>query len=493
VERGDTGLGRDAYGLPRRRRLGERRAYRADDGAGPNGPDGANDDEYSQLLRRPGEVPPQPGVHQPGRSRMRPPPGRFPPSPGNPADGFPPNGAPVNGGPMTAGPANGGPMNGGSANGGPMPGRQYRLPNGRRVPPRADRPYRSPAPGPAGAPAGGMRGPWDQPGPGQPPGQDPLGANWRRARPQAPGGPPPGADAGQHVYGYRPGTHRTSGGPGASGMPGASGSPGAARFPGGSGFAGGPSGPGHAGPGQAGSGYAAPGPGGSGPAAPGPAGPGLGGPGLGGPGSGGPGLGGPGSGGPGSAGSRGEGWGRLGDRAAHGVRGTTLPGEAGAAGQVIRQRENALPDEPPAAAAQAAVSIAPDGLESFARDLRAMRAKAELDYPEMAETSHYTMKTLVSAAGGLRLPTLPVAVAYVRACGGNVAEWEERWQKLATKITADAVKKRRGDGEKLLALPEPADQPALPEPSAPVAAQESPAESGEVYVITSAKPRQPGW
>jgi len=145
------------------------------------------------------------------------------------------------------------------------------------------------------------------------------------------------------------------------------------------------------------------------------------------------------------------------------------------------------------AAAQAAVSIAPDGLESFARDLRAMRAKAELDYPEMAETSHYTMKTLVSAAGGLRLPTLPVAVAYVRACDGNVADWEERWQKLATKITADAVKKRRGDGEELLALPEPADQPALPEPSAPVAAQESPAESGEVYVITSAKPRQPGW
>ena len=34
------------------------------------------------------------------------------------------------------------------------------------------------------------------------------------------------------------------------------------------------------------------------------------------------------------------------------------------------------------------------------------------------------MKTLASAAGGLRLPTLPVAVAYVRACDGNVAEWE---------------------------------------------------------------------
>jgi hypothetical protein len=160
---------------------------------------------------------------------------------------------------------------------------------------------------------------------------------------------------------------------------------------------------------------------------------------------------------------------------------------------VIRQREAAVPDQGPAAAAHPAVSIAPDGLDSFARDLRALRAKAELNYPEMAEVSHYTMKTLASAAGGLRLPTLPVAVAYVRACGGNVAEWEERWQKLATKITGDAAKKRRGDGDERQALPEPADTPALPEPPAPPAAQDASSEPGEVYVITSAKPRPPGW
>jgi hypothetical protein len=112
----------------------------------------------------------------------------------------------------------------------------------------------------------------------------------------------------------------------------------------------------------------------------------------------------------------------------------------------------------------------------------------------MAEVSHYTMKTLASAAGGLRLPTLPVAVAYVRACGGNIAEWEERWQKLATKITADTAKKRRDDdGDERRALPEPADTPALPEPPALPGAQDAPSEPGEVYVITSAKPRQPGW
>ena len=160
---------------------------------------------------------------------------------------------------------------------------------------------------------------------------------------------------------------------------------------------------------------------------------------------------------------------------------------------MIRQPENGVPVIHPGSLTQGAVSIAPDGLDSFARDLRALRAKAELDYPELAEVSHYTMKTLVSAAGGLRLPTLPVAVAYVRACGGNVAEWEERWQKLATKITADASKKRRGDGDERQALPEPADQPALPEQPAPPPAPDATAEGGEVYVITSAKPRQPGW
>jgi hypothetical protein len=152
-----------------------------------------------------------------------------------------------------------------------------------------------------------------------------------------------------------------------------------------------------------------------------------------------------------------------------------------------------VPGERPVGRAQPAVSIAPDGLESFARDLRALRAKAGLDYPELAEVSHYTMKTLVSAAGGLRLPTLPVAVAYVRACGGNVAEWEERWQKLATKISADAAKKRRGDGGGHQALPGPADTPATSEPPAQPAVPDPGSGSGEVYVITSAKPRQPGW
>jgi hypothetical protein len=161
---------------------------------------------------------------------------------------------------------------------------------------------------------------------------------------------------------------------------------------------------------------------------------------------------------------------------------------------VIRQRDTAVPEEQPAGAALAVASIAPDDLEAFARDLRALRAKAELDYPEMAEVSHYEMPTLAAAAGGRRLPTLPVAVAFVRACGADVAEWEERWQKLAGKITAEAAKKRRSDGEEDDELPEPADAPAALEPPAPNPAPAPPdPDGGEVYVITSAPPRQPGW
>ena len=162
---------------------------------------------------------------------------------------------------------------------------------------------------------------------------------------------------------------------------------------------------------------------------------------------------------------------------------------------MIRRRETAGPEDRPGGLAQPVASIAPDGLEAFARDLRALRAKADLDYPQMAEVSHYEMKTLAAAAGGLRLPTLPVAVAFVRACGGNVADWEERWQKIAEKITADVARKRRSDGEEGAEPLEPADSPAALEPPAlkPAAAQPPDQDGGEVYVITSAKPRQPGW
>ena len=98
-----------------------------------------------------------------------------------------------------------------------------------------------------------------------------------------------------------------------------------------------------------------------------------------------------------------------------------------------------------------------------------------------------------AVAAGLRLPTLPVAVAFVRACGGNVAEWEERWQKIADKVTAEAARKRRADGDETAEPVEPADAPAALETPKPAAPPPPESDGGEVYVITSAPPRQPGW
>jgi hypothetical protein len=153
-------------------------------------------------------------------------------------------------------------------------------------------------------------------------------------------------------------------------------------------------------------------------------------------------------------------------------------------------------------------------LEEFARDLRELRSKAGLGYPEMEELSHYTMKTLASAAGGMKLPTLPVTAAYVRACGASVAEWEDRWHDVAALIEPagdrpDAQPERahaapaegapgrpggaRGGGE-------PPDDPRRgpPSPEAPPRTSPGPASPGppprgseQVYVITSAAPKRP--
>ncbi|MBO0804420.1 MAG: hypothetical protein J2P25_15260, partial [Nocardiopsaceae bacterium] len=151
-----------------------------------------------------------------------------------------------------------------------------------------------------------------------------------------------------------------------------------------------------------------------------------------------------------------------------------------AGGQVIRQRDAALPDPMPGKSSGPIAAIESDNVATFARDLRALRAEAEMDYPEMAESSHYTMRTLASAAGGLRLPTLPVLMAYVTVCGGDLAEWEERWGKL----------KRAADGQAALPTPETPAAAGTPQPDTPSAAQPPPTASNEVYVITSVPDRQ---
>jgi WD40 repeat protein len=71
-------------------------------------------------------------------------------------------------------------------------------------------------------------------------------------------------------------------------------------------------------------------------------------------------------------------------------------------------------------------------LAGFAYELRKLREKAgNPPYRALAGRAHYSWSTLADAAAGRKLPSLPVTLAYVRACGGDPAEWETRWRALA--------------------------------------------------------------
>lgn len=64
-------------------------------------------------------------------------------------------------------------------------------------------------------------------------------------------------------------------------------------------------------------------------------------------------------------------------------------------------------------------------------------------YRQLALRAHCSAASLSVAAGGRRLPSLAVTLAYVQACGGDVREWRHRWQLLAAELAADAAARRR--------------------------------------------------
>jgi hypothetical protein len=73
----------------------------------------------------------------------------------------------------------------------------------------------------------------------------------------------------------------------------------------------------------------------------------------------------------------------------------------------------------------------------FLADLRALRDTAALGYDELAARAHYPSNILKEAENGPSLPGLPILAAYVRACGGDVPEWEERWRRLSFETRTD--------------------------------------------------------
>ncbi|AEW98573.1 helix-turn-helix domain-containing protein [Streptantibioticus cattleyicolor] len=73
--------------------------------------------------------------------------------------------------------------------------------------------------------------------------------------------------------------------------------------------------------------------------------------------------------------------------------------------------------------------------QRFALELRRLRqAAGNPSYRTMAEHAHYSGATLSEAARGLGLPSLAVTLAYVTACGGDPAEWEQRWREVAARL-----------------------------------------------------------
>ncbi|MGP4022503.1 nSTAND1 domain-containing NTPase [Actinomadura sp. 3N407] len=71
-------------------------------------------------------------------------------------------------------------------------------------------------------------------------------------------------------------------------------------------------------------------------------------------------------------------------------------------------------------------------VERLAWELRQIRERAgRPSYRELARRAHFSRSTLAEAAAGTRLPTLEATVAYAVACGGDRAEWEQRWRLAA--------------------------------------------------------------
>jgi WD40 repeat protein/energy-coupling factor transporter ATP-binding protein EcfA2 len=77
-------------------------------------------------------------------------------------------------------------------------------------------------------------------------------------------------------------------------------------------------------------------------------------------------------------------------------------------------------------------------VQGFAADLRRLRRQAgSPGYRDLARVAHYSTTTLAQAARGDALPSLAVTMAYVRACGGDEAEWEERWRTTSAELSAE--------------------------------------------------------
>jgi hypothetical protein len=74
-------------------------------------------------------------------------------------------------------------------------------------------------------------------------------------------------------------------------------------------------------------------------------------------------------------------------------------------------------------------------LAAFAHELRELRRMAGTPtYRDLSRRAHFAGTTLSLAASGSSLPTLDVTLAYVKACGGDLPAWRQRWLSLAAQL-----------------------------------------------------------
>lgn len=79
-------------------------------------------------------------------------------------------------------------------------------------------------------------------------------------------------------------------------------------------------------------------------------------------------------------------------------------------------------------------------IAAFAAELRQMKAAVPgMTYREIAARSHFSRATLAAATNGRQMPTLPVVLAIVEACGGEPALWRRRWEKARRRSSNAAV------------------------------------------------------
>ncbi|MCM3886743.1 helix-turn-helix transcriptional regulator [Frankia sp. R82] len=101
------------------------------------------------------------------------------------------------------------------------------------------------------------------------------------------------------------------------------------------------------------------------------------------------------------------------------------------------------------------LSTVPGPVRDFAAALRELRQQAgAIPYRQLAKAAHFSPAHLARAADGRALPRWEVASAYVRACGGDVDEWQQRWRAASAVAQAQAQAQAQRASAMVLRVPQ---------------------------------------